>query len=219
MRKVTKEFEVFEFSELKAEVQEKVEQEVYELEVQLRGDAFCFSAEETLKSLPINYKCDSLMFSLSYSQGDGLSYETNGIYSQDVIAASRRIKNKDPELVSLDMFELLEPFVLSEVEEKLVDKYDFSYDIFCRRNYYVHHNTMNINVNYEFEGVENLQEENFLEVLSERLLKAHKAIAKALGEKGYDFIYPELTKADWIEYFSMDEFLANGDMFNESLPY
>ena len=193
---------IYEFKELKGVAKERALALINEEWADIQADHWYEDVENMLMDLPIEYKPRSVKYSLSYSQGDGLSYETDRLGEREI----EELKERDTN------------FSVSDLEWDLINKYEYSYRIYQRgRN--VHEETMYIDwERYAPEGAtvaQVLRDETILEIMSNRFLEEHKKIARRMAKKGYETLYQELLPFEVADYCSDYgiEFLEDGTIY------
>jgi len=122
MKQVTKTFHVYDFDELSKEAQEVARKGVEEEVTGLRFDSFSINMAEDLKAV---YSIDvDPRFSLSYSQGDGVSFNCDNFNSPELIQAMKGLKGIEEAVIN--NIELLNKEEAIEVKVKSSGRYAYA---------------------------------------------------------------------------------------------
>lgn len=198
MKKITKEYEVFEFDELSKEAKEKVLEEYRHINVDDDNWSQYILEDMTTDRLDkMGFENAEIFYSGFWSQGDGASFKAE-----------------------INANKLCKVFELKRKYSKLLSSYEIT-GIITRSGYYYHSNTMRIEIDFDpIKDVDNARQ-SLLDDLSDKFEDEILKIAKDEA----DDIYKELKEE--YEYLTDDKavietlkaneftFLADGAFFNK----
>lgn len=194
MKTITKKYDVYTYDELSKEAQEKVLENLHDINVNYEWYEFEF--EEMIESLTkMGFEDADIRFSGFYSQGDGACFTAN-----------------------LDIDKLVKYFKLKTKYSHLLKTHNITGCIRANDSHYSHANTMSIDIDIERKDdkemyTESTEQENFEEEILD--------LARTEADKIYDGLqktYEYLTSEDsTVETIKANEyaFLKDGTPFNE----
>lgn len=209
MRKIVKEINIFNFEELKPEVQEKIINDFKEI---LINDNFEVLEENYNYMLKENYNlCDyEIEYSLSYCQGDGFCFYSDryNLLSYTVL------KNKD--IKNANVFEkyLIENNLINDILlNYLNDGYNLG--IFKSDRHYSHARTCYIDYEYYNNDDEEETINKYIDMIADRLYTVYLSICNDMEKIGYS-CYDVLDEEAKDYIIDNDyEFLENGEVYQE----
>ena len=156
-----------------------------------------------------------VLYSLSYCQGDGCSFEAK-IGENEVIPIINRMHEDRPHLATERHKDLL----LQYEQSQLVRQYPVYFSITQRDSHYVHDNTMSIDWEHKEDFEETLQ---YLldptESLSEHILEYAKQCARKLEPDGYGLIDAFRCEPETVWQYKTREFLIQLSKESEDIEY
>lgn len=217
MRQITKIYNIYNYSELSKEAQEKARKEVYDLLAEIKCDFLQEDLEDCLKA---NYGIvpDELYYSLSYCQGDGLCFTLKNILSYGALKEAIAKNNSE----GLNAFEKT-VFELDLPKRDLILEYlNADYNVSIQKTSWSYQHSNTCSFEWEFYSNDNrLKEKEVNEAVDE--LCARKGILRELYDKicydleetGYEIAYPD--EEGVLEYIEDQgfEFLEDGSIFAE----
>jgi len=201
MKKIIKEYEVYSFDELTPEIQEKVIENNYDINI--FGDWYEFVFDDYAEKIKENYgiEINNINFSGFNSQGDGASFECN-------IHVKNFLEN-NPDIVSSGMLEKI-----NTLREYLKRDEDLYIAIKRSSHHYCHSRTMCVNYDAVLPDV-SVAEYEAIKELGAYLLNKMRDNADDLYdelEKTYDIYTSEKEIAETLRN-NVYEFLADGSRF------
>jgi hypothetical protein len=196
MEKITKEYKVFEFKELSEETKQTVIDKWYE------NEDYPFleeNIEEQLNQIDEYNIFDDvkLQYSLSWSQGDGLSFSAE---------------------INLKAF--LDNIYLKKLPEwKKNGIKEYIFDIHSKGNTghycYAHRNDVDFNYNYQ-DNIERPNLEKLWDKIFEQITEYYLEVCEKLEKFGYSILEYRMDFDEFSELCESNEykFLENGEMFN-----
>lgn len=217
MRTIAESYNVYKFSELSSEAKEQAIEKWYnEDEQQIQCDMF---AEDSKMYLSEIFENVDLCYSLSYCQGDGLSFTFDKLYSNDIIRLLNDFKTMNTDRlywISEDAKESIQKLLKDfTINEKLINGLDL-YLISERYNsHYYHSKTVDITLDTDFMLNFNDKTELYLEKLSFILHNIYFIICSQLESNGYSAIEYRMNEEEFSEFMDNDEyeFYKNGDIY------
>lgn len=192
MRKITVEYQLYNYNELDEKVKEKVKNEISENIIE---DRFYFLKDDLLEYLNYNHNISDceLDYSFSYCQGDGCCFYDINLLNYF------NIKNKK----NLNSFEknIIEKYTDEEIN--LILQYlNDGYNIYIKKNGYHYSHKYTCYIDFEFYYDDNKELENKINELIEKL-------ADDLQKNIYYKICDEMEKIGYDCYNVIDEEIEN----------
>jgi hypothetical protein len=220
MKTITKEYQVYNYEELTGEGKEKAKEKLKDMIIESRFDIL---SEVLTEELSYKYGINgNIHYDLGYSQGDGLSFDT------DELLTTQSLELLKIELVKKDIPEVTIQGVLKLVKDGKIEAKTQN-----NNSRYVYASKYQVTISYEgyeedytrltVEDIESLKLNGkrsedivfFFRILEESIQKTYLLIAYELEKIGYKTY--EVDEEDILEECSMLEltFLENGSIFNE----
>lgn len=213
MRKIVKEINIYNFEELKENIQNKLISDFGEI---LINDNFEFLEEDLSRKLEEDYKMNDykIEYSLSYSQGDGLCFYNN----QYNLLSYTVLKNND--IKNANVFEkyLIENNLVNDILlNYLNDGYNLG--IFKSDSRYTHAHTCNIDYEYYYNNDLGLEEQTSINdciaQFKNELYKIYLNICIELEKYGYKCYDVSDNEVKSYIIDNEYEFLENGKIYQE----
>ena len=222
MKKITKEYEVYDFEELDKDIQEKLIEEEKESEKEFYidnclEDDMKYYAEELLIKYFGDADFQNVYYDLSYSQGSGAMIRFI-INIEDL--------NKKYNFLSKEELRFIQDKgIVNDIEVYHNDNFychEYSFDIRYNDNFgYYDYEDIKGEYNINEEDYNKLEDKiiNFLDTYNKVNTPCSKFIEdiidmnRELKYKGYELIEEEINDADAIEFLKEQEYLKNGDVF------
>jgi hypothetical protein len=200
METITKTYKVYNFEELKPEIQEKVIQDLYDINTDYNG--WHDSTIEDIKTIAglIGIEIENIFYSGFSSQGDGACFEGRYEYNKTALQELKAYSPNEKEPIRIAT-------ALKELQRE--NKNELTATV-KHSGYYYHENCTVINVfkNYEYEFNEET-EEAVINLLKDFMRWIYKAL-----QKDYDYLTSREAIIDTIKANDYT-FLENGKIFNE----
>lgn len=215
MKTITK--QVYSFSELQSEVQEKVMNDYYDdMGYQDNNDMFSDTAKELLKM--IGFSNVEIEYSLSYCQGDGFSFLFDSIYNTELVDLLKFWKANKPKEQGYKILEELHERIYAiikdyEIPEKEILDPENEVTISIRRtNYHYYHKRSKTIEVYFYTDIKDKE----AEALEDILKQIYLSICEFMEDLGYKYIYDKMSIEDFSDISDSNDwyYLPNGKMEN-----
>jgi hypothetical protein len=220
MKTITKDYQVYNYEELTGKGKEKAKEKLEDMIIESRFDILPeVLTEELSYKYGINGK---IHYDLGYSQGDGLSFDTDKLLTIESLELLKiQLLKKDiPEVTIQGVLKLIQDGKIQATTQN--DNYHY---VYASRNqvkvfyngYYEDYKELSVEDIQSFQLKAKSEEdiESFFRILEESIQKTYLLIAYELEKIGYKSY--EVNEEDILEECLMNEltFLEDGSIFNE----
>jgi len=217
MRTLTIEKTIYNFNELSTESKEQAIEKWYdEHEQEIQNDMF---SEDTKMCLSELFSNVSLNYSLSYSQGDGLSFTFDTLHSDDIITFFNDIKTWNAEKlysISEDTKKHIQSLVKDfTINKKLIKGLDLYITSSRNSSQYYHINSVDIECTTDFYLNFNKKTNDYIDLLQKAFTSIYNSICQQLENDGYSNFEYRMNNEEFEEFTSSNEyqFLQDGTLY------